>query len=111
MSMRWWQATINCTECQTEAELKSAGFSADGELSYSFVCPKCHEILQWRIFATALAYKALENDTREDKLERRHRPPLTPPLAELPSPPPTLTDEDKKWERDLHIDPEDGRLE
>lgn len=80
-------------------------FSSDGELRFLLECDKCKIILNWRVFASALAEKARDND-----IARCHTSPvipvsrrLTPPLA---IPPEKLSEEDKQILKDFGIDPD-----
>ena len=102
----WWGVTGNCRTCGAELLKPMVLFSSDGEMRFLFDCPKCNIVLDWRIFATALADKAKDND--EERQEKREKRVLTPPTKLLTPPfPPVFTAEDKKWEKAMGIKPDD----
>jgi hypothetical protein len=112
MKQSWIELTITCPDCKVEITINQIAYSADGEWRFSGLCPKCHRKVWVRNYATVFAYKALCKD-----LERVEKPkpivpgsPLKPPLA-LPRVPETLSDEDKAWMKEMHLDPEKGDLE
>ena len=79
----WWSITGTCQKCGAELLKCLVMFSSDGELRFLLECDKCKIILNWRVFASALAEKARDND-----IARCHTSPvipvsrrLTPPLA------------------------------
>lgn len=115
ITTRWWNIEAQCNECKVSCTLQEALFSADGELTYIFQCPKCKTLVRWTLFASALAHRALMQDfhakTNAKPCVQAPAQPITPPLA-LPAPPITLTKQD---ERQLHswgiAMPEDGTLQ
>ena len=94
--MRWHTATLECPQCKAPCVLQLAAFSADSEISFQFTCPKCNEIFTWRVYASALAHKALMNDFMCEKVKR-----LIEPLAEAPKR--VFTDDDLAELKELHI--------
>ena len=109
LAQHFWGVDVFCPKCKKSATLQLVLFSADGELKMTYFCFGCREALEYRTFASALAHRALLNDidaerkeTKRKREERGGRPPLEPPLA---VPPPAITDEDRKWEREMGIDP------
>ena len=108
ITTRWWNIEAQCNECKVSCTLQEALFSADGELTYIFQCPKCKTLVRRTLFASALAHRALMQD-----FHAKTNQPNTPvqPLLQLPPAPRTLTKQDVRDLRSLHIDPEDGRLE
>jgi hypothetical protein len=111
MKPKWWGAAVQCQTCDIPANINGLNFSADGELAITARCPKCQRDFFWKVFASALAHRALLNDMTAHKVEKLVRnSPLRPPL-ELPAPPPHLSNEDAAWFLELHIDPESGSLQ
>jgi hypothetical protein len=105
----WWSITGTCQKCGAELLKCLVMFSSDGELRFLLECDKCKIILNWRVFASALAEKARDND-----IERCHKAPtvipvsrrLTPPLAKSLE---GLSADDIKLLKEFHILPDDPR--
>ena len=95
MVCKWRSVAIICPDCKLPTQIVGLASSADGELMVSAQCVQCHEKLQWRVFATALAYHALVEDLQEEKVKQavqkvmKPRVPIKPPLA-LPTAPPSI---------------------
>jgi hypothetical protein len=109
--MRWHGVSIDCVNCNIPCLFVGAAFSADLEFAFNFKCSKCGENFNWRVYASALAHKALIDDMAFEKMkriERKMKGLIDPPLAE-PAIPATLalTEDDKAWERAMHISPND----
>lgn len=104
MEMQWWGATIQCPECKCDTVLQIAMFSADGELKFTFWCPKCKELYHWRVFATSLQHQAFINDMEKAQRVIPVSRPLKPPLQ---IPPEKISEEDRNFMKDFHIDPDD----
>ena len=106
MEQTWMKCGMLCPDCKQQVKLDDVAASADGELRISGLCPKCHERVSLRVFATALAHQALCND-----IARCHTSPvipvsrrLTPPLA---IPPEKISDDDRKLLEEFGICPDD----
>ena len=107
MKQSWIQLAMNCPDCKVEVAITEIAYSADGEWRFSGKCHKCQGLVWIKHFATYFAHQALCND-----LERVQKPKpiipvgrhLNPPLA---LPPPVFTDADKKWEREMGINPDE----
>ena len=99
MQCKWRGVIIVCPDCKSPTAIIGCAASADGELLFTAACPKCKEKLQWRVFATALAYHALCEDFDDDKVKQavqapKPRTPVKPPLA-LPAAPLILSEQDR----------------
>jgi hypothetical protein len=96
VTCKWRELFVVCPECHITTTWVGVFASADGELLFQGVCPKCKEKIQWRVFASALAYRALAEDLDDEKVKRQMqvkkgvvRPPLAIP-APMPGPPKPL---------------------
>ena len=110
MEQRWYP--INrpaCPKCGGKLELLEVAFSADGEIRTTAGCPKCGIAIILKSYASRLAWQALEQDMLADRVEEmtKNLPPiqgpdipLVPPLAQKPE---EMTDEDRKFLKDLGI--------
>ena len=99
MGICWYAASIPCPSCKEESALiQSVSYSADGEMRFTRYCETCKETLYWRVFASQLAHRALCKDTENE---------IKTPAQINPAPgqPEKLTDQDKKLERSMGIDP------
>lgn len=104
MDIGWYLVHIPCPMCKGEfTDIMSASYAADGELKFSRYCATCKETISWRVFASQLAHRALCND-----LEKDGKPPLK--TLEMPRQPEKLTENDRKLERSMGIEPE-GEVE
>ena len=109
MTARWWNIDAQCNECNVSCKLQEALFSADGELTFIFQCPKCKTLVRWTVFATALAHRAIMQDFHAKT--NTERTPAQPPLT-LPPPPPKLTAQDMRDLQKWAIEPpKDGLLQ
>ena len=93
MTCKWRSISIQCPDCNISTDFKSVCSSGDGEILFQTKCPKCKVHLSWRVFASALAYRALCEDLEDEKVKQvikvlKPRTPVQPPLA-LPEPPTT----------------------
>jgi hypothetical protein len=103
--MRWYGINLQCGVCKNDTVLQAAGYSADGEMSFTFYCTTCKEAKQWRVFASQLCHMALLNDACSVKRHQQPRP-LIPPVK---PPPEKMTKEDRKMFHDYGIiPPEEG---
>jgi len=114
MMTKWWGVEAQCPKCHTDCVLQAVLFSADGELKCVFACFGCKQAVSYKVFAQALAHRALMNDI-ESHEKRQGKGLITPPLA-LPAPVHdaelNLTADDKLWEHSMGIsddEPLDGR--
>jgi len=99
--MMWWGAVCTCPECKVECTLQVAFFKADGQLQYTYWCPKCKEIYNWEVYASQVAHQALMNDMEKARKAPPTIQPVQPPLRLKP---PLLTEKDKKDAHDMGID-------
>jgi len=76
--------------------------SADGEVLVELACIKCGKVYQWRRFFTQLIHEDTVLDLEEKKTA--NNPTIVKPPLRLPSP--KQTEQDRKWLKDLGIDPE-----
>jgi len=106
MTTTWYPISLVCSVCTADMALTQAQYSADGELRWLFACPKCANVLAWRVFASALAHTAMANDI-ERHIAGKVKPQRTvqPPL--LAAGKPMMTDADKQFEKAIGIVPED----
>ena len=107
MRTTWWGISVECPDCHKSCTLQGVMFSADGELRFLFSCFGCKQVVQYNVFSQALQHRALMNDVEADE-KRKGKGIVTPPLA-LPAPSSELTSEDRRWERAMGIDPDDGK--
>jgi len=98
----WYGIARKCGECETDSNLHEMAFSADGELSFAFYCPKCKKDFVWRVFACQLQRDALVRD-----LEKCHKGKIQPVVALPVITPKEFTDEDLKTLKDFFITPPD----
>jgi hypothetical protein len=114
MKQTWWGVHVSCPQCKGDTTLQLAFFSSDGEMKFTFYCPTCKELLNWNVYASALAHMALRNDLQKDKLTTPVKlhpgKPVKPPL-QLPRIAEHLTVNDTKWLREMNVDPEEGLLQ
>ncbi len=87
--MNWHPVQLECAKCKIKCYLRSAFYSADGELMYIFACPRCKNVVSFKTFALELSTKAVALDAKDQ-----------PKL--LPSP--NTSDADEKFLRDLGIE-------
>ena len=107
MDVHFWHVKLTCLKCSSDVVLQACQFSSDGELKFTFYCFDCKQVWLYRVFASQLVSMALVNDV-EEYVKSRNEPgrPVRPPLL---TPPPLFTEEDKKLERDMGIDPDNGK--
>jgi len=101
MEKFWWGTSCICPECKVDCTLQVVFFAADGQLQFTYWCPKCKEILRWEVYATQLAHQALLNDMKKARKAPLTIQPVQPPLRLKP---PLLTEKDKKDAHDMGID-------
>ena len=101
MEKFWWGTSCICPECKVDCTLQVVFFAADGQLQFTYWCPKCKEILRWEVYATQLAHQALLNDMKKARKAPPTIQPVQPPLRLKP---PLLTEKDKKDAHDMGID-------
>jgi hypothetical protein len=99
--MVWYGVARSCDECKTEGNLYQLAFSADGELHFSFYCPKCKKPFHWRIFATQLAHDAMCRDLMKCHHSKKVVPVANPPIIT----PEDFTEEDLKLFKLMNITP------
>ena len=104
MEMKWHQLQLACPTCKKDATVLMVSAKADGKILFDMRCAACGHQLQAETSITRLVSNAVIADLREIGV----LPPV--PRKLLPPPPPTLTEQDKKDMKDMHIDPEDGGL-
>jgi hypothetical protein len=97
---------MDCPVCHKDCELQKLLFSADSELEFIFMCLDCKRLVQWKVFATALAHRALMNDMEKTHKKEVQTGPIKPPL-QLPAGEPDLklTKQDRRDLKSLHILP------
>jgi hypothetical protein len=99
---KWRNIVILCPDCKILTDLIGACASADGELLYQAICPKCKTKLNWQTFATSIAYYALCEDMKNNEVIH-----LAPSPAPTPQPPKPLkvelSEEDMIYLHDLGI--------
>jgi hypothetical protein len=103
--MTWWGFQVFCPTCKKETTLQNFMFAADGELQFIGYCPDDKILITYKCYSTYLMWQANQNDLKK---EREGRKSLKPPLM-LPMPSKheglELTEEDKKFLKDLGTDP------
>lgn len=104
MDMRWWGLDIRCAECKVPMMVVNCYFSADGELRFPLVCPKCKQDNEYRVYASGLQWQAMHNDLEKClKAQAQAGRPLLPPVRPASK---NLSDEDKRFLKEQGIDPE-----
>ena len=101
MEKFWWGTSCICPECKVDCTLQVVFFAADGQLQFTYWCPKCKEILRWEVYATQLAHQALLNDMKKARKAPLTIQPVQPPLRLKP---PLISDQDKEDAHDMGID-------
>jgi hypothetical protein len=107
MDMLWHKVSITCSKCGDEPTITCLSASGDGEIMLDLICVKCGIQLRWVSNVTKMMANAIYADLAEHMAKTNPkicpRRPVTPPLLT----PPTFTEEDKKWERDIGINPDE----
>ena len=101
--MMWWSASCTCPECKVECTLQVAFFKADGQFQFTYWCSKCKELYNWEVYASQVAHQALMNDMEKARKAPPTIQPVQPPLRLKP---PLMTEQDRKFEKDIGIDPD-----
>ena len=100
---RWWGISLSCPKCKADTTLQLMAYSADGEFRLTFYCVDCRETIQWRVFASQLAHRAMLNDMEKQTpivpATRVLRPPILPK-------PEKVTEDDRKFLEDFGISPD-----
>ena len=105
LDQRWYSQSFPCPKCGTTMELMSFAYSADGQFQFMFSCENCGMMLSWSPFASQLQEMARRADYalefKSGAEEEKERGPVRPPMAEKPE---EMTDEDRKFLKDLGIE-------
>lgn len=83
MKTRWWKLKILCPQCQIETNMAEMEYSADGEMKFHFVCPKCRQDIGWNTFSTVLQHLALVYDLQT--MSKGDAPPTPPTPQRTPT--------------------------
>ena len=107
MKTTWWGINVFCPKCKIPTQLYSAAYSADGELRYVGLCPTCNEAIVWEVFASKLQHIALLTDMNKQQRVEKVVPKVQVPQEPLKLLP--MTDDDKRIQRELGIDPRERK--
>ncbi len=98
MECHYWSFPISCEKCSQPTHLQSFQFSADGELVLHTYCYDCKQVHRFSIYMERLKAVAMQNDIRDYMQGLKARKSLPK------SDPNTITDEDKQFLKENHIE-------
>jgi hypothetical protein len=106
-----WPLAFRCLDCKEKLKITEVLAAQDGDFKISGYCPNCPKDDEGKFihFSFTTDWKRIKQyciDCDSSTEESERGKPLKPPLALLP---PTLSEEDKKYMREMHIDPENGK--